>query len=175
MFSNLRQNQTIYIIDLSNEPAMKIGTVANIIQPASPIYQPLNLPNDGPIDIKVKYEDDTIVDFPKLQPSQCTATYNGGKVIVCDSRETASQEVENLHSISQKNIDNVPYHEKMLGLTDKWMQILNPRYAKEKETDDEIKALKNNLQGVNGKLDNLAEMMQNYFASSSSGRSKSNN
>lgn len=176
MFSNLRQNQSIFIIDLTNDPTMREGVVVNIVQQPTNTYQPLGVPNSLPIDIQVKYDDGTVADFPKLQPMLTTATYNGGKVIVCDSRETASQEVENLHNHSQKEIDNIPYHQKMVAKTDEWMQALNPRYKKEKETDNEIQEIKKEVGGVKQEIQNLTGMFRDFLSSntSSSGRSKSN-
>lgn len=164
MFSNLNKNNQVVIIDKSGDGVMKVGIVADIKQQNSTFqFNPIGVPNTTPIDIVVKYEDGSEDNFPQLPPNNSVFTYNNGNIIVCDGRDSARPEIERLHSYAKQHIESTPHYEKILASTEQMMCAIDPRYAKEQQNDAEIKNLKSGMQNMEGKLDSLTSMMQQFM------------
>lgn len=174
MFSNLTKGQQVYVIDKSGEGTLKIGVVEEVKIPTAYQYQPLGMPYTFPFDVVVKYEDGSNDVFPQLQPNTAVATYNNQNTIVCDSRDVAQMEVDKINSSCRKQLELVPYYEKLLASTEMMMRQLNPNYAKQQETDEEIKNLKTGMAQMTGTLTEMKSMMERMIAGISSSK-KSNN
>lgn len=140
MFSSLRQGAPIYVLDKSTL-TLKVGTVASATQPTFNQYLP-SMPMQ-PMDITVKFDDGMSNEFKQVQPSLSVATY--GNVVVAETRELMSQEVEQMARASKQQLDNVPYHQKVLEASKKMQEVLNPAYAREQQTDREIAELKSTI------------------------------
>lgn len=183
MFSNLNKNNQVVVIDKTGDGLMKVGVVSDIKQQNTPYqFNPIGVPNNSPIDIVVKYEDGSEDNFPQLPPNNTVFTYNNGNVIVCDGRDSARSEIEKLHAYAKQHIESTPHYEKILASTEQMMCAIDPRYAKDLQNDADIRNLKSGMQNMQcgmqtmeGKIDNLASMMQQFMSGMVSSGKKSNN
>lgn len=173
MFSNLTKNQPIFIIDKSGDGELKIGVVGEIRLPNTYQFQPMGTQPTIPFDVVVKYENGSEDTFPQLQPGMSVATFNNGNVIVCDNRDIAQMEIEKIRDYSRKHLDLVPHYEKLLESTEMMMRQLSPNYAKQQQTDEEIKNLKEGMSQMSGTLTEMKGMMEKMIAGISSSK-KSN-
>ena len=174
MFSNLTKNQPIFVIDKSGDGELKIGVVSELRLPNTYQFQPIGTQPTIPFDIVVKYEDGREDTFPQLQPGMSVATFNNGNVVVCDNRDIAQMEIEKIIEYSRKHLEMVPHYEKLLETTEQMLRQLSPSYAKQQQTDEEIRNLKEGMSQMSGTLTEMKGMMEKMIAGISSSK-KSNN
>lgn len=164
MFSGLRQNSLLYILEKSdNGLVLKTGVVDSFSNPSPKMNQygvPIT-PNYGQqqelyVDIKVKVDDD-IVEFKQLGANLSIA--NSGNVVVSDSREMMDAEVDGQMNISKRHIEATPYHEKILSSCEPIKRQLNPQFAKEKEQEEKIGLLEQRMGGIEGALNSIKSML----------------
>ena len=157
MFQGVRQGGLFYILEKGDDLILKTGQVVSVSNP-QPKYNALPMTQtfgqtDMVVDIKVKVGEETL-EFKQLGATQTIA--NSGNVIVSDSREAMSAEVEGLLRTSRQVLDSVPFHEKVLVSCDAILRELNPSFAKEKEQEEKIGVLEEKMNGIE---DTLSEMM----------------
>ena len=153
MFSALRQGSTIYILEKGENPTLKIGQVTSITQPN---YTNNFLMNGATIDINVKVGNDSM-NFRNVPSSNSITTYNN--VIIAETKELMSNEVDNMLSNSQSIVDSVPYHNNVISACEGILRDLNPRFAKEKERDEDINNLKTKIGGIETKMDKILTLL----------------
>lgn len=158
MFQNLRQGNTIYVIDKSGVPSLKLGQVVSVSNP-TPVYNnttPITIGLQAKTEVLVRAKvDDKEGDFPHLPSDQNVHDY--GNMVVTDSREAALSEIEALKQFSQSVIDSVPHHEESIIACEEIAKSLNPNYAKEKERDEAIGRLSGRLDGIE---ENMAQILK---------------
>lgn len=158
MFQNLRQGNTIYVIDKSGVPSLKLGQVVSVSNP-TPVYNnttPITIGLQAKTEVLVRAKvDDKEGDFPHLPSDQNVHDY--GNMVVTDSREAALSEIEALKQFSQSVIDSVPHHEESIIACEEIAKSLNPNYAKEKERDEAIGKLSGRLDGIE---ENMAQILK---------------
>ena len=169
MFQAVRQGNLFYILEKGDELKLKIGQVVSASNP-QPKYGQFNTPAFGSqpemtVDVRVKVDDETM-DFKQLSANASIA--NSGNVVVSDSKDAMSAEVEGLLRTSKAILESVPYHEKMLVACDNVLRDLNPSFKKEKEQEEKIGALEEKMVGIEGTLNDMMSML-----SSALGQSKS--
>lgn len=153
MFSALRQGSVIYILEKGENPTLKVGQVVSITQPN---YSNNFLMNGSTIDINVKVGDQNM-DFKNVPSSQSTATYNN--VIIAETKELMSNEVDNMLQSSKSIVDSVTYHNNVIASCENILKELNPRFAKEKERDEDITNLKDKIGGIESKMDQILTLL----------------
>ena len=153
MFSALRQGGILYILEKGKEPALKIGQVMSITQPN---YNSNFLSGGSTIDINVKVGEQTM-DFKNVPSSQSITTYNN--VVITETKELMSNEVDNMLQSSKNIIDSVPYHNSVIKSCEEILKDLNPRFAKEKERDEDISNLKTRIGGIESKMDQVLTLL----------------
>ncbi len=173
MFSGLRQNGLFYILEKGEELKLKIGQVVSVSNP-QPKYNQFGAGGFGTqpemtVDARVKV-DDEILEFKQLSANASIA--NSGNVIVSDSKEAMSAEVEGLLHTSKGILDSVSYHEKVLASCDVILRDLNPSFKKEKEQEEKIGLLEDKMIGIEGTLSNMMSMLSTALEQSKSKRSK---
>ena len=97
MFSGLKQNSIVYILDKSNSVSFKTGTVTRI----NSKYNQLN-PMDALLDITVSSSDGNY-SFEKIPSSLSIANY--GTLVLSDSKESLIADIEATIKNSQSIID----------------------------------------------------------------------
>jgi hypothetical protein len=161
MFQNLRENDTIYVIDKSGVPSLKIGQVVSVGKPmpAAPVQTPglmMGLNQQFQISIRAKI-DGQEGDFNQLLTTESVHDY--GNMVVTDSREAALSEIESIKQYSQSIIDSVPQHEDTVLACDEIAKSLNPNYAKEKERDEAIGKLNSRMDNIEGSLGKILKLL----------------
>lgn len=161
MFSALRQGSPFYILDKSDEPKLKIGSVVSVSQPA-PKYTQTFLSNQNfaemVVDVVVKVGEEE-VKFEKIPSNLSIANFGQNGVVVSESKEAMNTEVEGMLRNSRNILESIPYHEKVVEVCDTMLRELNPQFAKEKEQEEKIASLESKVGGMEGKLDQIANML----------------
>lgn len=169
MFQANRQGNLFYILEKGEELRLKIGQVVSVSNPQPKYGSQFSVPAFGQsemtVDVRVKVDEETM-DFKQLNANASIA--NSGNVVVSDSKDAMSAEVEGLLRTSKAILESVPYHEKMLVACDNVLRDLNPSFKKEKEQEEKIGALEEKMVGIEGTLNDMMSML-----SSALGQSKS--
>ena len=146
MFSALRQGSVVYILEKGENPVLKVGQVVSITQPN---YSSNFLMNGSTIDINVKVNNQNM-DFKNVPSSQSVANYNNA--VITETKELMSNEVDNMLQSSRSIVDSVTYHNNIITSCESILKELNPRFAKEKERDEDINNLKDKIGGIESKM-----------------------
>ena len=154
MFSALRQGSVVYILEKGENPVLKVGQVVSITQPN---YSSNFLMNGSTIDINVKVNNQNM-DFKNVPSSQSVANYNNA--IITETKELMSNEVDNMLQSSRSIVDSVAYHNNIITSCESILKELNPRFAKEKERDEDINNLKDKMGGIESKMDKILSLLQ---------------
>ena len=154
MFSALRQGSVVYILEKGENPVLKVGQVVSITQPN---YSSNFLMNGTTVDINVKVNNQNM-DFKNVPSSQSVANYNNA--IITETKELMSNEVDNMLQSSRSIVDSVAYHNNIITSCESILKELNPRFAKEKERDEDINNLKDKMGGIESKMDKILVLLQ---------------
>lgn len=154
MFSALRQGSVVYILEKGENPVLKVGQVVSITQPN---YSSNFLMNGSTIDINVKVNNQNM-DFKNVPSSQSIANYNNA--VITETKELMSNEVDNMLQSSRSIVDSVTYHNNIITSCENILKELNPRFAKEKERDEDINNLKDKMGGIESKMDKILSLLQ---------------
>ena len=154
MFSALRQGSVVYILEKGENPVLKVVQVVSITQPN---YSSNFLMNGSTIDINVKVNNQNM-DFKNVPSSQSVANYNNA--VITETKELMSNEVDNMLQNSRSIVDSVAYHNNIITSCESILKELNPRFAKEKERDEDINNLKDKMGGIESKMDKILGLLQ---------------
>ena len=154
MFSALRQGSVVYILEKGENPVLKVGQVVSITQPN---YSSNFLMNGSTIDINVKVNNQNM-DFKNVPASQSIVNYNNA--VITETKELMSNEVDNMLQSSRSIVDSVAYHNNIITSCENILKELNPRFAKEKERDEDINNLKDKMGGIESKMDKILVLLQ---------------
>jgi ribosome-associated translation inhibitor RaiA len=171
MFQGLRQNGLFYILEKGDDLKLRVGQVVSVSNP-QPKYGQFNTPTFGSqpemtVDIRVKVDEETM-DFKQLSANASIA--NSGNVVVSDSKEAMSAEVEGLLRTSKAILESIPYHEKMLVSCDNVLRDLNPSFKKEKEQEEKMSMLEGEVIGIKDTLNEMMGLLSNALGQSKSKR-----
>lgn len=159
MFGGLRQGNLLYILEKNAQGAtLRVAQVESVSNP-QPRYGQMNqfsTQTDMVVDIKARHNED-VLEFKQLNTSLSIA--NSGNLVLSDSKEIMSSEVETLMHTSRQTIDSVPYHEKMLTDCEAMLKELNPQFAREKEHEEKIDALEGKMGRIEGTLNKIQTML----------------
>lgn len=169
MFQGSRQGNLFYILEKGDELKLRIGQVVSVSNP-QPKYGQFNTPSFGgqpemTVDIRVKVDEETL-DFKQLSANSSIA--NSGNVVVSDSKDAMSAEVEGLLRTSKAILDSIPYHEKMLGACDNILRDLNPSFKKEKEQEEKMSMLEGEVIGIKDTLNEMMGILSNALGQAKS-------
>lgn len=159
MFSTLRKGSTIYILDRTGKPEVKLGQIENVSMPRPmyPTYNPqvsLGTNMQTVVDIKTRIDDYT-KEF--VVPSNLNVhTY--GDYTISETKESMISEVESMLKDLTDRIENVDKYKEDAEVYKDILKDLNPVYAREQERDQAITELNSrvdSLQGVIARLDSF--------------------
>lgn len=169
MFQGLRPNSIFYVLDKSGEPTLKIGQVISVSNPQPKFpYQPgqFNPQLETTVDVKVKMPDGE-AEFKQLPSNGQIA--NSGDLVVSESREAMSAEIEAMLRHSREVLESKEYHEKVVTNCEQMLGVLNPQIAKEKAQEQRIVNLEVDMNGMKGTLSNIETMLQRALNKKSNG------
>ena len=150
MFSSLRPGATLYILDKSNEPDVKIGYVDAVSQPR-PMYKTYNpavafgtnMQSVVDITVKINGERKDIVGVPSNE-----TVHSYGDYTVSETREGMISEIDNMLQNSKNIIESAEQHRKIVASCEDILKRLNPVYAKEQQRDTAIEDLTNQVNSM---------------------------
>lgn len=154
MFSALSQGSSIYLLDKTSTPKFDVGEIVGVSQPKVNYGQPQTT-----VDLKVKV-DDNIQEFNNLPSINSIVTYNGGKLIISETRQAIQSEVETILNKSRQILDNIDSYKENIAECESILKQLNPQFAKDKERDDRLLSLENRFDGVESKLDKIFDLIK---------------
>lgn len=152
MFSALSQGSSIYLLDKTSSPKLLVGEIVGVTQPKF-VY------NQATVDLKVRVED-TIQEFNNLPSVSNTVTYNGGKLLISETKQGIQAEVEGILANSQNVLNNVDTYKQNVIDCENILKQLNPQFARDKERDDRLQNLETRFDGVETKLDKIFELIK---------------
>lgn len=154
MFSGLRQGNIVYILDKTDGLILKKGQVVS----NSATNLPYNLTPNSLITLTIDIEGET-KEFNNIPAMQSSINYNNGKLIIIDNQELASTEVENIVKSGKDILDNREYYEKLVKDGEEVLKKLNPQFARDKARDEEIAELKEQVGGMETKLNTIIDLL----------------
>ena len=150
MFQNLRDGDTIYVIEKSGVPVLKMGMVVHKSNPmavtptqTNGLMFGMNQQMEITLRANVNGQEG---DFPHLLTTEATHDY--GNMVVASTRESALSEIDKIRMKSQGELDRKEYNEQTVQSCEEMSKTLNPAYAKEKERDEAIGNLSSRLDGI---------------------------
>ena len=153
MFSALTQGSSVYILDKTSSPKYSIGEVVGVSQPK------INFNGQSTVDLRVNV-DNTTQEFSNLLSINSINSYNGGKVVISETKQGIQNEVESILENSKKIIDNIDVYKQNISDCEEILKQLNPQFAKDKERDDRLLNLESRFDGVESKLDKIFNLIQ---------------
>ena len=156
MFSALSQGSPVYLLNKTSSPEYKVGEVIGVSFPKPTVY---NINPQNTVDLKVRIDDD-IQEFNNLPSVNSIVTYNGGKLIISESKQGIQSEVEQLLSKSREIVDNIESYKQNIIECEEILKKLNPQFAKDKERDDRLFNLESRFDGVESKLDKIFDLIK---------------
>lgn len=163
MFSSLRQDAIIYVLDKRNLPALTVGRVASVSNPMQKYSTNFNpvIGNgfETTVDITVNI-DNTTADFKKV-PSNLSI-YGENGIVISESKEAMMAEVESVQAASKKALEMVDYHNKVIPACDEIMAKLNPSIAKDKEQEKKISQLEQQIANMSAVLSKMNETFEKF-------------
>ena len=158
MFSALRQGNLFYILEKGEFPKLKVGYVVSVStpQPKYNMGQPFSM--EQTVDITVKVGDEN-QEFKQIPGSLSIANFGISNIVISESKEEMSKEVDTMIRNSRQIIESVPYHENVVIAGEDILKELNPQFAKQKDQEDKINNLETKVEGIEETLDDIKQML----------------
>ena len=162
MFSTLRNGSTIYILDRTSTPEVKIGYVENVSAPR-PMYPTYNPSVSLGTNMQTVVDITTRVDDEKKEfcvPANLSLhTY--GDYTLSESKEAMISEVDGLLQSNKDILDSMDKRKSDMAAYEKILKTLNPVYAKEQERDSAITDLSQRVDSIQDTLERLESLLKN--------------
>lgn len=156
MFSTLRQNSPIYVLDKKDSPVLKKGIIETVSPQRSRTGSFYGQPMDMIVDIRVNI-DGTSQEFKNIPASLSIA--NDGNIVISETKEAMSTEVDSMLSISKQILESVDYHKDVIEKCEQILKDLNPQFAKDKLQEEKINSLESRIGGVENTLGDIKDML----------------
>ena len=162
MFSTLRKGATIYILDRTSEPEVKIGYVENVTlpRPMYPTYNPaasLGTNMQRVVDITVRIGEEK----KEFSVPSDLSIHTYGDYTISENKEAMISEVDSLLQNSKDVLESVDKHKAAIDAYENILKTLNPVYAKEQERDSTIDKLTQQVNGMQSTLNRLESLLLN--------------
>ena len=156
MFSTLRQNSPIYVLDKKDSPVLKKGIIESVGPQRSRTGSFYGQPMDMIVDIRVNI-DGTSQEFKNIPANLSIA--NDGNIVISETKEAMSTEVDSMLSISKQILESVDYHKDVIEKCEQILKDLNPQFAKDKLQEEKINSLESRIGGVENTLGDIKDML----------------
>lgn len=161
MFSALRQGATLYILDKSKDPIIKLGIVENVSVPR-PMYKTFNpavsfgTNMQTVVDIQAKVGDEKI-SFEGVPAS--LSIHSNGDTTISENREAMISEVDSLLQSSKNILESIDKHKANVAACENILKELNPVYARESERDEAIDTLSTQVAGMQSEFKSIKDAL----------------
>ena len=162
MFSTLRQNSPIYVLDKKDSPVLKKGIIETVSPQRSRTGSFYGQPMDMIVDIRVNI-DGTSQEFKNIPANLSIA--NDGNIVISETKEAMSTEVDSMLSISKQILESVDYHKGVIEKCEQILKDLNPQFAKDKLQEEKINSLESRIGGVENTLGDIKDMLSKVLNS----------
>ena len=149
MFSALSQGSPVYLLDKTSTLEYKVGEIVGV---SSPRF-------NNTVDLKVKV-DDSIQEFSGIPSINSFVSYNGGKVIISETKQAIQNEVEGILQNRKHVLDNIESYKEDIVQCESILKKLSPQFAIDKERDERLSKLEDRFDGVESKLDKIFNLIQ---------------
>lgn len=161
MFSTLRKGSSVYILDRTSTPEVKVGYVENVSMPRPmyPTYNPsvsLGTNMSQVVDMKIRIDDDT----KEFCVPSTLSIHSYGDYTLSENKEGMISEVDSLLQSSKDIINSIDKHKANITAYEDILKTLNPIYAKEQERDTAISTLSSRVDGIQNSLDRLELLLK---------------
>jgi len=179
MFKDLRPNAPFFIFEKGDKTSLQTGSVVAVSQPQvkqTNFAAGFQLQPEYVVDVQVKVGESS-VNFNKLPANLAIAdfpTTGTQKIVVSSSRDLIRTEIETALSQSRSVIESVARHEEIIAECEKILQNINPTFAKEKEQEEEIKSLREQVTSMEKKLAGIDEIKNMLIEQNKNNNKKSN-
>ena len=162
MFSTLRKGATIYILDRTSEPEVKVGYIDNVTlpRPMYPTFNPavsLGTNMQRVVDITVRIGEEK----KEFSVPSDLSIHTYGDYTISENKEAMISEVDSLLQNSKDVVDSVDRHKAAIDAYENILKTLNPVYAKEQERDSTIDKLTQQVYGMQSTLNRLESLLLN--------------
>ena len=163
MFQTLRKGSTVYVLDRTNDPVVKMAYVDSVSlpRPMYPTYNPqvsLGTNMQTVVDLTLQIDDEK-KEF--CVPSNLSIhTY--GDYTLSENKEAMISEVDSLLKTSKDVLDSIDKHKASISAYEKILKELNPVYAKEAERDEAITSLTQQVDGIQSALTRLEILLTRH-------------
>lgn len=108
------------------------------------------------------------MEYKQLPSNLSIANSDQSRVVVSDSREAMSSEVEAMLRTSKGILESVPYHNNVITSCDSILRELNPQFAKEKEQEEKIGILEKKMGSIETHLAQISGLLSKQLTHSDS-------
>ncbi len=162
MFSTLRKGATIYILDRTSEPEVKVGYIDNVTlpRPMYPTFNPavsLGTNMQRVVDITVRIGEEK----KEFSVPSDLSIHTYGDYTISENKEAMISEVDSLLQNSKDVLESVDKHKAAIDAYENILKTLNPVYAKEQERDSTIDKLTQQVNGMQSTLNRLESLLLN--------------
>jgi len=154
MFQGMVEGASLYVLRKKEKKGLSIGQVKRVSNP----YVPQTGNYQGMVvDAIVNFdgEEETIKWLPSLE----SLSEDKSGVVYCDNKDMMLKHVEAWENASKQALEAVPHHEEVIAVADPIKRKLNPALEAEKQRDEKISKLESRMDGMDGKLDKILNMM----------------
>lgn len=149
MFSNVRVNQQIFVLDKANG-VFEVGTVCEepktrFIQPTQPQNNQFGYPMSMPQPIQVV---DLVIQTPtgrcnleKLPMDKSFFDNDTKTLFVTEDKQQMLNELKAVKRQSEEHVKRTPFCKEMIGKCDKWAEMLDPEAAEKKRVEQRMASL----------------------------------
>lgn len=160
MFSTLRKGATIYVLDRTSKPEVKMGYVENVTMPRPmyPTYNPavsMGTNMQTVVDITVRVDDEK----KEFSVPSNLSIHTYGDYTLSENKEAMISEVDSLIQNSREVLESVDKHKESITAYENILKSLNPVYAKEQERDTAIVNLTQQVDSIQNALNRLESLL----------------
>lgn len=160
MFSTLRKGASIYILDRSARPEVKVGSIDNVTMPRPmyPTYNPavsVGTNMQTVVDITVRVGDEK----KEFSVPSNLSIHTYGDYTLSENKEAMISEVDSLLQQSKDVIDSVDKHKAAITAYEDILKSLNPVYAREQERESRIDSLSQQVGDMQSTLKRLESIL----------------
>ena len=166
MFSTLRKGSSIYVLDRTDIPEVKVGYIDNVSMPRPmyPTYNPsvsLGTNMSQVVDMTVRIGDNT----KEFCVPSTLSIHSYGDYTLSETKEGMISEVDSLLQTSKDILNSIDKHKANVNAYEDILKKLNPVYAKESERDSAISTLSSRVDGIQDSLDRLEKLLKDKSSS----------